>query len=59
MPPTPPDAPGSLTFRCPAPLAAKLDAWIASQPDPRPSRDEALRRLLAAGLAEAPDPSAA
>ena len=28
----------------------KVDAWIASQPAPRPSRPEALRRLLAEAL---------
>lgn len=27
-----------------------LDAWIAAQPEPRPSRPEALRRLAAAQL---------
>jgi hypothetical protein len=26
---------------------AQLDAWIARQPEPRPSRPEAIRRLLA------------
>jgi hypothetical protein len=29
----------------PAPLS-RLDAWIERQPDPRPSRAEAIRRLL-------------
>jgi hypothetical protein len=28
-----------------------LDAWIASQPEPRPSRPEAIRRLLAEAFA--------
>jgi hypothetical protein len=27
-----------------------LDAWIAAQPEPRPSRPEAIRRLLAEAL---------
>jgi len=27
-----------------------LDAWILAQPDPKPSRPEAIRRLLAAAL---------
>jgi len=27
-----------------------LDAWIAEQPDPKPSRPEAIRRLLEIGL---------
>lgn len=31
-------------------LAAKLEAWIAAQPDPKPSRPEAIRRLLEEAL---------
>jgi hypothetical protein len=31
-------------------LEAKLDAWIARQPDPKPSRPEAVRRLMAMAL---------
>lgn len=27
-------------------LEAALDAWIAKQPDPKPSRPEAIRRIL-------------
>jgi hypothetical protein len=27
-------------------LEAALDAWIAQQPEPRPSRPEAIRRIL-------------
>ena len=27
-----------------------LDAWIAQQPDPKPSRPEAIRRILRAAL---------
>ncbi|WP_374389313.1 hypothetical protein [Sandaracinobacter sp.] len=30
---------------------AALDAWIAAQPDPKPSRPEAVRRLLGEKLA--------
>jgi hypothetical protein len=30
-----------------------LDAWIAAQPEPRPSRPEAIRRLLAEALGKA------
>jgi hypothetical protein len=30
---------------------AAIDAWIAVQPDPRPSRPEAIRRLIDKGLA--------
>jgi hypothetical protein len=31
-------------------LARALDEWIASQPDPKPSRPEAIRRLLQQAL---------
>jgi hypothetical protein len=31
-------------------LDAALDAWIAKQPDPRPSRPEAIRRILRGAL---------
>src|SRR4051812_46017335 len=31
-------------------LMAALDAWIARQPEPKPSRPEAVRRLVALGL---------
>jgi hypothetical protein len=34
----------------PAELGA-LDAWIAAQPEPQPTRPEAVRRLLAVALA--------
>jgi hypothetical protein len=29
----------------------KVDAWIASRPEPRPTRSEAIERLLAEALA--------
>jgi hypothetical protein len=32
---------------------AEVDSWIARQPQPRPSRPEAIRRLLADALAPA------
>jgi hypothetical protein len=32
-------------------LLVKLDAWIAEQPQPHPSRSEAVRRILAQALA--------
>lgn len=32
---------------------AILDAWIARQPEPRPSRPEAIRQILAAHLKRA------
>jgi hypothetical protein len=31
-------------------MEAELDAWIADQPDPKPSRPEAIRRLLGGAL---------
>jgi Arc/MetJ-type ribon-helix-helix transcriptional regulator len=37
-------------LRLPSSLAGSLDAWIAAQPEPRPSRSEAIRRLLAQAL---------
>jgi hypothetical protein len=36
--------------RIPADLEAKLTAWIESRPDPKPSRAEAIRRLMEKGL---------
>jgi hypothetical protein len=35
----------------PAPLSA-LNAWIAAQPEPRPSRPEAIRRLIKKAIGE-------
>jgi Arc/MetJ-type ribon-helix-helix transcriptional regulator len=34
----------------PPELEAKIDAWIERQPEPKPSRSEAIRRLLELGL---------
>lgn len=31
-------------------LMSKIDAWIQNQPEPKPSRSEAIRRLLEQGL---------
>lgn len=31
-------------------IEAALDAWIAQQPDPKPSRPEAMRRILREAL---------
>lgn len=39
-----------LNFRSPPELTARLDAWIAGQPEPQPSRSEAIRRLLEQAL---------
>jgi hypothetical protein len=36
--------------RIPAELDAKLKAWIARQPEPKPSRAEAIRRLIEIAL---------
>jgi hypothetical protein len=38
-------------LRIPAELDAKLNAWIERQPEPKPSRSEAIRRLLERALA--------
>jgi hypothetical protein len=40
----------ALTLRVHKANLAKLDAWIATQPEPRPSRPEAIRRILAEKL---------
>ena len=39
-------------LRMPPELEAKIDAWIDRQPDPKPSRSEAMRRLIERGLGE-------
>lgn len=39
-----------LNFRAPPELTARIDAWIAGHIEPRPSRPEAIRRLLSLGL---------
>jgi len=33
-----------------ADLEAAIDAWIARQPDPKPSKPEAIRRLVGQAL---------
>jgi len=33
-------------------MQAELEAWIADQPDPKPSTPEAIRRLLGMALRE-------
>jgi Arc/MetJ-type ribon-helix-helix transcriptional regulator len=38
-------------LRIPDHLREQVDAWIAEQPDPRPSRSEAIRRLVEQALA--------
>ena len=37
-------------FRMPPELEAKLHAWIEKQPEPKPSKSEAMRRLLEQAL---------
>lgn len=39
--------------RIPTGLAERLNAWIDRQPDPKPTRAEAIRRLMERGLSEA------
>jgi Arc/MetJ-type ribon-helix-helix transcriptional regulator len=36
--------------RMPPELEAAIDAWIEQQPDPKPSRSEAIRSLIEIGL---------
>jgi hypothetical protein len=36
-------------------MEAALNAWIERQPEPKPSRSEALRRLVEKGLAARAD----
>jgi len=38
-------------LRMPPELEAKIDAWTQCQPDPKPSRSEAIRQLIEEGLA--------
>jgi hypothetical protein len=42
-----------LAFRLPAEMIASVDAWAAHQSD-KPSRSEALRRLIDLGMKAAP-----
>jgi hypothetical protein len=44
-------------IRLTRPALDTLDVWIASQPEPRPSRPEAIRRLLAGALGKPAAPS--
>ncbi|HVL71467.1 MAG TPA: hypothetical protein VM434_06225 [Beijerinckiaceae bacterium] len=39
----------SVTVRLGPDELARLDAWIAQQPEPKPSRPEAIRRLIDLG----------
>ena len=40
------------TVRWPDELEAAIGQWIARQPEPKPSRSEAIRRLIEKGLQE-------
>lgn len=46
----PPTDATPIMVRVSPPLLAPLDAWIADQPDPKPSRPEAIREALAEHL---------
>lgn len=52
-----------ILLRMHPPMLERIDAWIASRPDPRPSRPEAIRQLVHAALGaeaeEAPAQSSA
>jgi Arc/MetJ-type ribon-helix-helix transcriptional regulator len=43
-----------LAFRSPLDLTHQVDAWIAEQPEPRPSRSDAIRFALRDWLATRP-----
>jgi hypothetical protein len=45
-------------LRIPESLSLQIDAYIAAQPEPRPSRSEAIRQLLAVGLGRADNDAA-
>ena len=53
--PTPSRPTTKIESRLSEDLSRRIDAWIASQPEPRPSRPEAIRRLLAEALAKPTD----
>lgn len=40
----------AVTVRIPAQIGAAIAAWIELQPGPKPSRSEAIRRLIEEGL---------
>jgi hypothetical protein len=45
----------AITLRLAPDLEKKLEAWIAAKAEPKPSRPQAVRMLLAAALETAPD----
>ena len=42
-------------FTLPPQLSEQLDAWIARQPEPQPTRPEAIRRILSDALIKPAD----
>lgn len=48
--PPPSEVGVQVVVRCRSDFLKALDAWIAKQDDPKPSRPEALRRLAKAAL---------
>lgn len=40
-----------MTVRLPPAMGVGIAAWIERQPEPKPSRSEAIRRLIEKGLA--------
>jgi Arc/MetJ-type ribon-helix-helix transcriptional regulator len=47
--------PPTVALRLPLDAVEAVDAWIAAQPEPRPSRSEIIRRLLVEALAKPVD----
>jgi hypothetical protein len=41
-----------LNVRLHEPALSEIDTWIATQPDPKPSRPEAIRRLIEKAIKE-------
>ena len=50
-----PVKPPTVALRLPLAAVEEVDRWIASQPEPRPTRPEAICRLLADALEKPPD----
>jgi hypothetical protein len=40
----------AINVRIQRPMLDAIDAWIEQQPDPKPNRPEAIRRILKSGL---------
>jgi hypothetical protein len=50
-----PRRPNVRSARLSGDLRRRIDAWIASHPEPRPSRPEAIRRILSQSLGKQAD----